>query len=163
MLLHRNLSRVWGCTSQEWRLLINAVWSLALARSAVTFLPFRRIAAGLGDVKTEFLTTDVGENPEIEQIRWAIQAISCRLPGTRQCLVQGLAAKWMLQRRRIPSTLYFGVAKDSAGNLLAHAWLRSGSQMVTGAEGRKQYAVVASFADPQNPTKNTAYPSDISP
>lgn len=147
---------MWGCTSQEWRLLINAVWSLGMARCAVTFLPFRRIAVGLGDLETESPTTDAGENrSEIKQIGWAIQAISSRLPSTRQCLVQGLAAKWMLQRRRIPSTLYFGVAKDSAGNLLAHAWLRSGSQMVTGAEGRKQYAVVATFADPQNPTKNT--------
>jgi hypothetical protein len=59
----------------------------------------------------------------------------------------------MLQRRRIPSTLYFGVAKDPDGNLKAHAWLRSGTQMVTGAAGRKQFTVVATFADIQNPTK----------
>ena len=152
MQLHRILSRVWNLTSQEWILLLNALWSLGLARCAVTFLPFRRIAAGLGDVKTESPSTDAGDNrPEIEQIRWAIQAISSRLPGTRQCLVQGLAAKWILQRRRIPSTLYFGVTKDTKGNLKAHAWLRSGSQMVTGTEGRKQYSVVATFADLQSP------------
>lgn len=139
---------MWGLSWQEWGLLINAFWSLAVARCAVTLLPFRRIAVGLGDKNTESPTTDAGENrAEIEQIRWAIHAISSRLPGTRQCLVQGLAAKWMLQRRRIPSTLYFGVAKDPQGNLKAHAWLRSGSQMVTGAEGRKQFTVVATFAD----------------
>ena len=100
--------------------------------------------------------TDAGENrSEIQRIKWAIQAICRRVPGTRQCLVQGLAAKWMLQRRRIPSTLYFGVAKDPKGSLKAHAWLRSGTQMVTGAEGRNQYAVIATFADSQASSKNT--------
>jgi hypothetical protein len=62
-------------------------------------------------------------------------------------LVQALAAKWMLQHRRIPSTMYFGVAKDPTGQLLAHAWLRSGSEVLTGSEGRQRFTVVATFAD----------------
>jgi hypothetical protein len=53
----------------------------------------------------------------------------------------------MLQRRRIPSTMYFGVAKDAAGQFMAHAWLRSGSQILTGSQGQQQFTVVASFAE----------------
>ncbi len=155
MQLLRDLSRVQHLTSQEGHLLIKALWSLVAARCSVTFLPFRHIATSLGNVKTESPTVENRENrPEIEEIRWGIQAISSRLPGTRQCLVQGLAAKWMLQQRQIPSTLYFGVAKNPDGNLKAHAWVRSGSQVVTGAEGHTHYSVVASFADLQNPPTN---------
>jgi hypothetical protein len=62
-------------------------------------------------------------------------------------LVQALAAKWMLQHRRIPSTMYFGVAKDATGQLRAHAWLRSGSQVLTGSEGCQEFTVVATFGD----------------
>jgi hypothetical protein len=57
----------------------------------------------------------------------------------------------MLQRRRISSTLYFGLVKDSSGqlkDLKAHAWVRSGTQVLTGARGRDECEVVATFADP---------------
>jgi hypothetical protein len=71
-----------------------------------------------------------------------------RLPWMSQCLVQAVAATWMLQRRRIPSTLYFGLAKDSDGKLIAHAWVRSGERILTGAKGHHDYRVVATFAEP---------------
>jgi hypothetical protein len=83
----------------------------------------------------------------VTQVRCAVSAVSQRLPWTSQCLVQALAARRMLQRRQIPSTLYFGMAKDAAGHLMAHAWLRSGSQLVTGAQGWQQFTVVATFAE----------------
>ena len=119
-----------------------------MARCAITVLPFRRIAVGLGRPMTEsFATEDGAQHAAVTQISWAVRAISRRLPGTRQCLVQALAAKWMLQRRRIPSTMYFGMAKDATGQLRAHAWLRSGSQVLTGSQGRQQFTVVATFGD----------------
>jgi hypothetical protein len=118
-----------------------------MARCAITVLPFRRIAAGLGCPMGESPTEDGVQHAAVAQISWAVQAVSRRLPGMRQCLVQALAAKWMLQRRRIPSMLYFGVAKDVTGQLRAHAWLRSGSQVLTGYQGRQQFTVVATFGD----------------
>ena len=36
----------------------------------------------------------------------------------------------MLEKRHIESTLYLGTAKDNHGELIAHAWLRSGSFML---------------------------------
>ena len=71
-------------TWQEWGLFIKAFSSLVVARCAVTLLPFRRIAVGLGNTNSESPNTDIGENrTEIGQTRWAIQAVSRRLPGTR--------------------------------------------------------------------------------
>jgi hypothetical protein len=61
-------------------------------------------------------------------------------------LVQALAAKIMLTRRGICSTLYLGAAKAGEG-LAAHAWLRSGSVIVTGGPGRERFTVISTFAD----------------
>ena len=40
-----------------------------------------------------------------------------------RCLVQSLAARWMLCRRGMPSRLSLGVAKDKNGKTIAHAWI----------------------------------------
>lgn len=148
MLPPKTLTTVWRCTWEEWGLLAEAMWSLGMARCAVKLLPFRRIEAGLGTPMAESPTTNVrAQHAVIAQIGWAVWAVSRRMPGTSQCLVQALAAKWMLQRRRIPSTMYFGMAKDDEGQHTAHAWLRSGAQVLTGAQGRHHFTVVATFAE----------------
>ena len=148
-MLHKPLTAVRHCTRQERRLLAEAVWLLGLARCAVWLFSFRRIAAGLGTPMRESPLTDTNaDRAAVAQISWALQAVSRRLPGTRQCLVQAMAAKWILQRRGIPSTVYFGVAKGATGLFTAHAWVRSGTQVLTGAQGRHAFTIVATFADP---------------
>lgn len=64
-----------------------------------------------------------------------------------QCLVKAYAAMKMLNRRGISSTLYLGSGRDEQGNMAAHAWLRSGSYLVTGKEGHERYTVVGMFAN----------------
>jgi hypothetical protein len=63
-----------------------------------------------------------------------------------QCLVKAIAAMKMLEKRNIDSTLYLGTARDESGELVAHAWLRSGPYFVTGSEGKEKYTVVGKFA-----------------
>ena len=63
-----------------------------------------------------------------------------------QCLVKAIAAMRMLEKRGIESTLYLGTAKDESGELIAHAWLRSGPYYVTGAERMEKFTVVGKFA-----------------
>jgi hypothetical protein len=52
----------------------------------------------------------------------------------------------MLERRNIESTVYLGTAKDENGKLIAHAWLRSGSFILTGSEEMSRFVVVSKFA-----------------
>jgi len=145
----KTLSALWHLSGPEWRLLAEAGGWLVAARLAVWFVPFRRLAAGLGDKMVE---SPAAENEvqraTVAPIGWAVQGLGRRLPWMSQCLVQAVAATWMLQRRRIPSTLYFGLAKDVSGQLEAHAWVRSGTQVLTGARGRDAFTVVATFAAP---------------
>jgi hypothetical protein len=53
----------------------------------------------------------------------------------------------MLRRRGVPSTLYLGVMKDDTAGLSAHAWVRSGDVVLTGATGRERFTVISTFTE----------------
>jgi transglutaminase superfamily protein len=133
------------------RLLVEAVLCLAVARLAVVAMPFRKLSRRLGAHGRES-STDIHAPPTLRivaDIVWALEAASRRLPWRCACIEQGIAAKMMLSRRSIASTLYLGVARvdEGEGRAAAHAWLRSGPFVVTGAAGHDRYTVVSTFAD----------------
>lgn len=76
----------------------------------------------------------------------AINIMSRHTLWESMCLVRAIAAMKMLERRGIASTLYLGTGKNESGQLIAHAWLRSGNQYVTGGEEMREFTVVGSFA-----------------
>lgn len=133
------------------RLLAEAVLCLGVARLAVVAIPFRRLSRRLGSHGKES-STDVHAAPTLRivaDVAWSLEAASRRLPWRCACIEQGLAAKMMLRRRRISSTLYLGVARAAEGDCraTAHAWLRSGPFVITGAAARDRYTVVSTFSD----------------
>lgn len=149
MKLRDDLKTARGLNGRQWRLLVEAGILLVIARLAVWFVPFRRVAARLGEEMAESPADLSEEQRETALlIGWAVRTLGRRLPWMSQCLVQAVAATWMLQRRRIPSTLYFGLAKDPEAGLKAHAWVRSGAKILTGAKGHEEFRVVATFAEP---------------
>lgn len=152
MAARNTLKVLYHLSWAEWRLLIEAGLCLVAVRLALWFVPFRRLAARFGKAMEVSPSTETeAQRDAVIPISWAVQVLGERLPWMKQCLVQAIAATWMLQRRRISSTLYFGLAKDSSGqlkDLKAHAWVRSGTQVLTGARGRDECKVVATFADP---------------
>jgi hypothetical protein len=121
------------------------VW-LGLARIAVLRLPFRLIEPRLGQRMAESSQEIAGGEPA-GRIGWAIRAAARRTPWRSRCLEQAIAGKIMLRRRRIPSTMYLGVAVPFE----AHAWLRVGTVNVIGGGDLERYAVLATFADPERP------------
>ncbi len=68
------------------------------------------------------------------------------MPWRTMCFEQGLAAHWMLRRRKRPSTLYYGAATFD-GELKAHVWVKSGDRDVVGCENADEYALLARFPD----------------
>jgi hypothetical protein len=148
MNLRSDLRTARRTSGKQWRLLAEAGGLLVVARLVVWFVPFRSLATRLGEEMAESPAVDTEEQRAAAlPIGWAVRTLGRRLPWMSQCLVQAVAATWMLQRRRIPSTLYFGMAKDSDGKLTAHAWVRCGTQVLTGAKGRHEFTVVATFAE----------------
>jgi hypothetical protein len=129
--------------SRDGARLVEAVGCLALARLAVVALPFRVLARRLGVPHAETSMT-ASLDPSARRVAWAIGAAARRAPWRAECLEQAIAAKAMLRRRGIASTLYLGMARDPVA---AHAWLRVGDVNVTGGRDVTRYAVVASCAD----------------
>jgi hypothetical protein len=69
------------------------------------------------------------------QLKWATR-------DRATCLMMVLVARWMLNRRKIPGTIFLGVRRDSTKpGLHAHAWLQSAIGVV-GHEDVEQFAVV---------------------
>lgn len=135
-------------SGNEKQLLLEAAVLLGLARAAVLLVPFRRLAGCLGRHMAESsMTVEAGEKKVAAQVSKAVQTAGRHLPWECTCLVQALAGNIMLKRRRLPHTLYLGVARESDQELSAHAWLRCGDVVVTGGAGRERFTVVSTFAE----------------
>ncbi|QDY85923.1 lasso peptide biosynthesis B2 protein [Paenibacillus polymyxa] len=86
-----------------------------------------------------------GQEESIRHISQAVDVASRYTPWRSSCLVQAAAAMTLLGRRKLDCTLYLGTAKNAAGRLAAHAWVRSGPIYVTGEREMKEFTVVGIF------------------
>jgi hypothetical protein len=131
-------------------LAIEAMVCLGFARAAVLTLPFRWVAASLGrPLPVAALNgPSVVELPQpgARAIARAIARVQRHTPWHSNCLAQAVAGYYMLRRRGISGTLFFGMGRNGCGELEAHAWLRSGGAVLTGGGGLRRYSVVAVFA-----------------
>lgn len=144
----RKLKKIMKLSSGDKSILFEAFLISGLIRFAILFIPFRKLAVIYGKSKEES-TRSISEveKETIFRIGWAVEQISCRTPWQSKCLVKALTAQIMLARRKISSTLYLGVAKSNDNKLLAHAWVRSGQVIITGARQRAGFKEVAKFAN----------------
>ncbi|MBD0379749.1 lasso peptide biosynthesis B2 protein [Paenibacillus sedimenti] len=126
-------------------LLFEALFYLAWAR-ILKSVPFAKVAPSLGNRREE--TPHTGNQPNetlIKDISKAVRMMSRNTIWESKCLVQAIAGMKMLERRKIESTLYLGTARDTNGKMIAHAWLRSGSIYISGAETMDKFTVVEVF------------------
>jgi len=142
------IGRLLRCTKADKLLLIEALTLLCWARLLIRVVPFRWIAPHLGRPMAES-PVDVGAAERCLALRvaWAMQAVARHVPLGFVCLPQAIAAKWMLRRRRLPSTLYLGLQRQEESKLTAHAWLRVGDKILTGRDESINHMVIATFAE----------------
>ncbi|MBT2679840.1 lasso peptide biosynthesis B2 protein [Bacillus sp. ISL-35] len=127
-------------------LFIEAFLFLGWAR-ILKMLPFSKVAPSLGDKMNETPYNSIDSHSiEIKNVSYAIHIMSKYTFWESECLVKAVAGMKMLKRRNIDSTLYLGIAKDAAGKMIAHAWLRSGSFYISGSEGMEKFTIVGVFA-----------------
>jgi hypothetical protein len=147
MLIPQKLGTMFNLSRMEKLLFLEAILFLAFAR-LLKVMPFTRLTRTLGKHMSESsFQEDLSVYGTIKSISSAIHIMSRYTFWESQCLVKAIAGMKMLQRRGIESTLYLGTAKDENGNMIAHAWLRSGSYFVSGAEEMKRFTVVSKFAN----------------
>jgi hypothetical protein len=153
------MNRIANFMCRSWsdrRLLIEALALLCWARLLIRIVPFRWIAPCLGRPMAES-PVDVGDAQRQLALRvaWAVQAVARHVPLGFVCLPQAVAAKWMLRRRRLPSTLYLGLQRQKECAATAHAWLRVGDLILTGRRESSLHTVVATFAEETPSTGRT--------
>jgi Transglutaminase-like superfamily len=130
--------------------LAEAFFELCVARFKVSFVPFQVYKRGLGEhMHTTSHQGFQSEHLFAKQFKWAIQKMAGVTPFKSNCMVQAVAAKAVFKKRGLATTLYIGVAKgQEAQQKLNHAWLRSGSLIVTGnLKDLESYAVIGTYAE----------------
>jgi hypothetical protein len=139
------LRRFAGLPAGHRILLAEAMLLLALAEIASRRRSGARLTRLLGRPGAhapDTLTAD--ENRSAVEVGWAVAAAARHLPWRTVCLPQALAARWLLQRRKVRSTLYLGIA--SAQARAAHAWVCVGPLVVTGADQADGCTIISTFA-----------------
>ncbi len=141
------MARLKALPPAERKLVPEAIFALGVAAFAIAFLPIRRIAARAARRPA---ATPMGEAEQarlVAQIGRVVIGCARRAPWRAKCFEQGLAAQWMLRRRRIAATLHYGVAKREDRGLTAHVWVRAGARDVIGCEKSGDFTELARFPD----------------
>jgi hypothetical protein len=124
---------------RRW-LLVEAAWSLLVARLWIALVPIDRVARRLGifvpptdrRVVERRLRHRPGDAAVAAGVGWAVCRTAPLMPFRAICLQQAMAAHAMLRRRGVASVLHFGAARQGQSVLDAHAWLDAAGVPVTG-------------------------------
>ena len=131
--------------------LFEALLLLSYARILVTFVPLSKWRGDITGAQTSWEKDSklFEQNlAVVRMVRRCVQRVSKNSPVAFICLPQALSARWMLARRGVETTLFIGTklpTSDSASDGTPrefHAWLKSGSYMVTGDCRESDYAVL---------------------
>lgn len=145
------MSRLAKFLRHDWAargLLLEALAWLGWAKLLLLLVPFRWLAPRLGKPMTESpAAITEAERRLASRISWAVQSVATHVPFGFACLPQAMAAKWMLRRRRLASTIYLGVARPDEVKFTAHAWLRAGDKILTGRAESRTHTTLATFAE----------------
>ena len=141
----------------KWLAVVEATIALQLAACLIRWGPLamsRRIV--LRSSRSDTLAFDLERWQGIAASRAGFLRALRASPVKIVCLPQALAARWMLNRRKIPNTLKIGFdsASDRPSHNL-HAWLVVGGEVVLGGEVTRHVAMVTVGAEDQTAPRST--------
>ena len=119
---------------------------LAFFRICLAAVPVHRIIASI----THGKASDTGEKVEpteraiafAQRVRWAVSAVARHSVVEFVCFPQSLAGYVMLRRRKVPSTIVYGVMRSPDKQLLAHTWLMVGDTIVLGGDAASEFSAI---------------------
>jgi len=133
----RLLSLGW---SDRW-LLVEAASVVTAASIAIRLLPFRLICK----IAEREVNSRGGASEEIARVRWAVEAVSRRLPWKTVCFQKGLAVHTMLRSRGVETILHYGIRQEAGRDLAAHVWVTAGGTAIIGGEEAKGFTCLATY------------------
>jgi hypothetical protein len=151
--IRRLLQRFAQVGHRRRALTAEAVAWLLLARLALIFIPFPRLARRfetfVPPTDARALHSRTQASPAhaqlAEDIGWAVTRSARYVPFGAVCLPQAVTARVMLEWRGVSSVLHFGAAKGLEKPIDAHAWLDAAGVEVTGYPVGKDFAEIGCF------------------
>ncbi|MBX7540061.1 lasso peptide biosynthesis B2 protein [Qipengyuania sphaerica] len=119
---------------------LEAMVLVLYAKALIASVPPRRWRSRFGAVASG--TGLSGDIATIRRVRLAMQRALNNVPASPNCLPQAIAARWMLERRGIPASLFIGTQRDEVGIPRFHAWLKVGEEWVTGLCDEARYTLL---------------------
>lgn len=118
---------------------------MAYYKYLVHHRPFPELAPKIGSLGFE--TPVETTSREARAVHELMESMFRRIKWKDSCLIRALTAKRILNSMGQKCTLYMGVRKIEGQGMTAHAWLRCGKCIITGADSMTGYTVTAIFGD----------------
>lgn len=141
------LKKYFTISKLERRTLIQIFFWLIFSFILVRLVPLRWFSHLLGEFNNE--QHDELNEYKLDIIRLIKKNIRrCKrvLPWKVKCFEEAIAAKKVMEKQKIQTTLYLGVDKNKENNLEAHAWLKAGDMVITGKQGYDKFTVVGFYS-----------------
>lgn len=130
-------------TVNELLLIPETLFNLAIARLKVSIFPSAKYLPPVPKSAKHLPPKEKVETSKI--IASVISGLSSRTPFASTCLVKVLAMHKMLERRKIPHTVHFGITKNQSRELNAHAWLSVAGEVLIGGENLQDFQEISRF------------------
>jgi hypothetical protein len=125
----QDIPRFLAISASDKLLLLRCVSVVAAIRLGLSLLSYRTLVRWL----PKSSGTPPKDDDELRRVAWGVRNASRIIPRA-SCLTQALAAQFLLARSGRRSHIRIGVAKDTEGRFLAHAWLISDGRVVIGGK-----------------------------
>lgn len=123
-------TKFWRLDGADKRLVLQAMLALAVARIQLTRYSFEQLAARLEAVPD--LRAGTADARLLQRISYAIGAAAGYVPWRSDCFPQCIAARALLGKRGLASTIHLGVERVGESGLEGHAWLTCADTVVAG-------------------------------
>jgi len=138
---YKNISKT------ERQILNYTFFWLMLGFVLARLIPLRWFSSMLGDFQKENqINLSIEQKETIRLVKKNIRRLKKRLPWKVKCFEEAIAAKKVLEKWGVKSTLYLGVKKGEKEKMMAHAWLISGEEKITGEKGYEKFTIVGCYA-----------------
>ena len=127
----KRLRKFCGLPSPYRYLLVRVTVLLGGVRLGLWLVPFPTLRRLLARLIRAHAGAGDGDAAAIPQVVWAVTVASRYVPAAT-CLTQALAAQALLSQRGHEARLCLGVARGTAGEFQAHAWVECQGRVVLG-------------------------------
>jgi hypothetical protein len=130
------------------RLILQLIFWLFFIRMLMVFSSFNTITSHIGtrQFKPSINRQQIKAKKEVcVFLRKSVRRVAFILPFKCKCLSQAYAVARILQRYKLPYTVYFGVAKDEKKHFKAHAWLKVGGRAIAGGKRHAHFQTFQYF------------------